>query len=138
MKIVTFGDSTTAPRGKLKTYSDCLREDLSAKGVAVEVVNAGIGGNTTRMALARFQTDVLDRKPDLVVIQFGINDSCVDVWRKPPATGPRVPRDEYVKNLEKMAATLQERGCRVILMTPNLLRWTPRLKTLYGQPPYDP
>jgi len=138
MKIVTFGDSTTAPRGKLKTYSDCLREELPAKGLAVEVVNAGIGGNTTRMALARFQSDVLDRQPDLVVIQFGINDSAIDVWRDPPATGPRVPQEEYVQNLEKMVEALQARQCRVILMTPNPIRWTERLRIVYGKPPYKP
>jgi lysophospholipase L1-like esterase len=27
---------------------------------------------------------------------------------------------------------------KVVLMTPNPLRWTPRLRELYGKPPYHP
>lgn len=49
----------------------------------------GIGGSHTgsvkdhnrfkiRHALDRFQTDVLDYNPDVVIMQFGINDSYVD------------------------------------------------------------
>ncbi len=34
--------------------------------------------------------------------------------------------------------TLKTRGVKVVLMTPNPLRWTPRLRELYGKPPYHP
>ena len=74
--IVAFGDSTTAPRDSLVVYADILRAELSN----VRVLNAGSGGDSTEMARARFSRDVLDRKPGVVVIQFGINDSAVDVW----------------------------------------------------------
>ena len=86
VRIVAFGDSTTAPRGSLRTYADCLRNDLPGKGMVVEaVLNAGVGGNSTKSAKARFAKDVLDLHPDIAVIQFGINDSTVRVWAKPPA-----------------------------------------------------
>jgi lysophospholipase L1-like esterase len=97
-----------------------------------------VGGNNTAMARARFEAAVLQRNPRLVIIQFGINDSAVDVWAKPPATAPRVPLAAYRDNLRYFVDTLKARGAAVILMTPNALRWTPKLKEVYGKPPYNP
>lgn len=136
--IVTFGDSTTAPRGKLKVYTDCLRRELPGKGIKANVINAGVPGNTTANAKARFKKDVLDQHPDIVIIQFGINDSAVDVWKKPPATRNRVVKKLYIKNLEYFIDALQKKKCKIILMTPNSLRWTSALKFMYGKPPYRP
>ncbi|MEQ9065829.1 MAG: GDSL-type esterase/lipase family protein [Gimesia chilikensis] len=74
--IVTFGDSTTATRGPLVVYSMILAKELPQQGVPVKVINAGIGGNTTQNAVARFEKDVLAKQPDLVVIQFGQRFRC--------------------------------------------------------------
>jgi sialidase-1 len=136
--IVMFGDSTTAPRGSLKVYATRVETMLQSIGSSLGVHNAGIGGNTTRDALKRLQTDVLKYQPRIVVMQFGINDSAVDLWRNPPATEPRVPLAEYLSNLRRMIAAAQEAKAQVILMTTNLLRWTPKLKEVYGKPPYNP
>ena len=136
--IVMFGDSTTAPRGKLKVYATRVETMLQSIGSSLGVHNAGIGGNTTRDALKRLQSDVLKHKPRLVVMQFGINDSAVNVWQNPPATEPRVPLAEYLSNLRRMIAAAHEAKAKVILMTTNPLRWTPKLKDLYGKPPYNP
>jgi lysophospholipase L1-like esterase len=136
--IVAFGDSTTAPRGRTEVYATLLANELSFEGGDVRVINAGVGGNTTAQAKTRFEKDVLEHKPDVVIIQFGINDSAVDVWKSPPATGPRVALADYRKNLTGMVQTLKERGTRVVLMTPNALYWTPTLLKLYSGPPYFP
>lgn len=137
--IVMFGDSTTAPRpGQVnKVYSVRVNEALQAIGSSLSVHNAGVGGNTTRDARGRFAKDVLRHRPRIVVMQFGINDAAVDVWKKPPATGPRVPLEEYKANLGAMVEAAREGGADVILMTTNPVRWTPRLKGMYGKPPYD-
>src|SRR5690606_6751766 len=79
LTVVAFGDSTTAPRdlggGKaLVVYADLLRERLPAAGQPATVVNAGVGGNSTTDARARFERDVLAHDPDLAIIQFGLND----------------------------------------------------------------
>lgn len=136
--IVAFGDSTTAPRGTVDIYPPLLQEELTFNGVPLRVVNAGVGGNTTKQAKSRFETDVLNQKPDVVVIQFGINDAAVDVWKTPPATGPRVSLADYEQNLRGFVATLKQRGVRTVLMAPNPLRWTPELTKLYGREPYQP
>jgi lysophospholipase L1-like esterase len=139
LRIVAFGDSTTAPRKTIENvYADRLAEALGKEGVAVEVINAGVPGNTTEHARKRFERDVMARDPDVVILQFGINDSAIDVWRNPPATGPRVGKGRYEENLRHLIRTLKARGVKVILMTPNPLRWTAKTKRLYGKPPYDP
>lgn len=37
-------------------------------------INAGIGGTTSQFGCARVQQDVLERGPDLVVVEFSVND----------------------------------------------------------------
>jgi lysophospholipase L1-like esterase len=134
--LVALGDSTTAPRENLEVYAELLEKQLKARTPAARVINAGVRGNNTEDAARRFQTDVLDHKPDLVVLQFGINDSAVDVWKQPPADKPRVDLKPFRGHLQFFIRTLKTRGVKVVLMTPNPLRWTPRLRELYGKPPY--
>jgi len=133
-RVITFGDSTTAPRGTVTVYTTQLEEEFPE----VEFLNKGVGGNNTNMAGQRFAKDVLAQEPDVVVIQFGINDAAVDLWKTPPATEPRVSLDEYEKNLRTFIDQLREIEARVILMTPNQTRWSPLTIDKYGHPPYDP
>ena len=138
--IIMFGDSTTAfrPGSVQKVYSVRVDEALQGIGSSVPVHNAGIGGSTTRDALKRSERDVLQYKPRIVVMQFGINDSAVDVWKNPPASGPRVPLAEYLDNIRSLVSAVQKSGAKVILMTTNPIRWTSILRERYGKPPYDP
>jgi len=136
--IVAFGNSITALRGKLRVYPTLIEKELTARGRKLRVVNAGIGGNTTEQAKARFKTDVLAHNPDVVIVFFGANDAAVDVWKTPPATGPRVGRERYEANLREFCRALKSRGAKPILVAPSPFRWTPALKELYGRPPYQP
>lgn len=136
--IFLFGDSTTAPRGAVKVYAGLIQAALLESGAAPDVHNAGVPSNTTVNALKRIHTDVLVHRPRLVVMQFGINDSTVDVWKKPPATRPRVSLEDYITNYRRLITLAQNAGARVILMTTNPLRWSPRMRELYGRPPYRP
>jgi lysophospholipase L1-like esterase len=126
VRIVAFGDSTTAtardwaPEIK-EVYSDCLPAALAPQGIGAVVINAGIGDTTTRQAVARLDRDVRRHHPDLVVVQFGINDSWIDVDEG--KTKPRLTRAEFRRNLTVIARRLKQDGARVILMTPNPMRW---------------
>lgn len=137
---IMFGDSTTARRpGEVKEpFAIRVQKRLEAAGSPLAIANQGVPGNTTRDALARFEADVLAPAPRLVVIQFGLNDSAIDVWSDSPATGPRVPPAEFTANLRRMVHMLRARGTRVILMTTNRVYWSARLVELYGRPPYNP
>ena len=135
--IVAFGDSTTAARPPVVVYSELLPPRFSSElGVAVKVINAGVRGNTTEDARKRFVTDVIEKRPDLVIIQFGINDSAMDVWKTPPVTTTRVTKDSYRKNLEYFVAEIRAQGGQVLFMTPNPKQWTDKMREMYGKPPY--
>lgn len=81
------------------------------------IVNTGISGNTSRDLLARWQTDVLDLKPDYVSVCIGVND----VWRQfdePDCFYNHVDIQAYRQNLEKMIEITKDKVKGIILMTP--------------------
>ncbi len=118
LTVVTLGDSITrGVRAGVKaneTFSAYLQADLRGKGVNAQVVNAGIGGERTNQALDRLARDVLARKPAVVTIMYGHNDSHVEPGRKVP----RLPAKEYRANLKALVARLRKAGIKPILMTP--------------------
>ncbi len=71
INIVCLGDSLTYGYGvdKGEDYPSLL-----AHMVNVPVINAGVDGDTSIEGLKRFNTDVLEKKPLLVIIEFGGND----------------------------------------------------------------
>ncbi|MFA5367025.1 MAG: GDSL-type esterase/lipase family protein [Dehalococcoidia bacterium] len=102
-KILFFGDSIT------RDYTPILEMRLRREypEIALEVVNAGVGGETSRDGLKRIDA-LLEEKPQVVVIGFGMND-----WRK------GVSKTEFRSNLLAMADKFQEIGARVLLTTMN-------------------
>ena len=76
--IVAFGDSITAGFAVRRGFPSFWREMLQNKypKAGIELVNSGISGDTTLDGLARLDWSVLSNEPDLVTINFGIND-CV-------------------------------------------------------------
>jgi sialidase-1 len=135
--IIMFGDSTTAPRGSVKVYATRVEIALQSIGSSLSVYNSGVPSNTTVQARKRLQEDVLRHKPRIVVMQFGINDSAVDVWKKPPTSEPRVSLSAFIDNCRAMITEAQQQGTKVIVMTTNPLRWTSKLRELYGKTPYN-
>jgi len=132
--VVALGDSTTAPRAGVKVFASLLEQQLKIRKRTIQIINAGVPGDTTTRARARFEREVLACDPDVVTIQFGINDSAVDVFEG--ATQPRVSLQNYEQNLYSMVDSLQSRGVHVVLLTPNPVAWTDELKALYNKLPY--
>ena len=67
----------------------------------LRTVNMGTDGNTVRDLQARWQTDVLDLKPDWVSVLIGIND----VWRQfdqPHMPETHVLPPEYERTLDAL------------------------------------
>ncbi len=78
------------------------------------IVNQGVGGDTTAWLLHRFEQDVASHRPDLVVIQAGINDMV--------AAGLNAQAEERITanavvNLTTMVQAARASGAHVILMT---------------------
>lgn len=83
----------------------------------IRVKNVGISGNQVRDLDRRWQTDVLDQKPDWVSVLIGIND----VWRQfdsPLQTEEHVPLDEFEQTYEKLILRTLPHAKGMILMTP--------------------
>ena len=137
--IVMFGDSTTAarPAEVRKVYAARVQETLANEGSDLMVINSGVSSDTTDRARLRLQDHVLELEPKLAVIQFGMNDAAIDVWKDPPAKRPRVPIDRYEANLRGIVDQLKKGGAKIVLLTASPVRWTDTLRKLYGKPPYD-
>jgi acyl-CoA thioesterase-1 len=75
-RIVVLGDSLTA--GYMLSEKDAfpaqLERKLRAAGVAVEIVNAGVSGDTTAAGLARLEWAVPEGT-DAVILELGANDA---------------------------------------------------------------
>ncbi len=90
---------------------------VSYPDLNVRVVNKGNSGNTVRDLKNRWQTDVLDLKPDWVSIMIGTND----VWRQfdsPKITEGHVYIDEYTATLDELVAKTVGNVQGMVLMTP--------------------
>ncbi|MFT5427236.1 MAG: lysophospholipase L1-like esterase [Gammaproteobacteria bacterium] len=135
IKIVALGDSTTEASwdGNAKeVYTSRLQRELEKYGIEAEVINAGISNTDSRQALARLDYDVRRHNPDVVIVQFGINDSWIDASLG--RSEPRLTLTEYRACLEKIIDTLKGEGTGVIIMTSNPMRWS----ELYGEELRDP
>lgn len=86
----------------------------------VEIINAGISGNTSGDGLERVEQDVILAKPDLVVVCFGLNDACL---RQP---------EQYAANMDGIFSALRGAGLPVIFMTPNMMNTYVHEKVLPG------
>jgi acyl-CoA thioesterase-1 len=76
LRIVAFGDSLTAGYGlpAKDAFPVQLQRALAAKGVVVEIANAGVSGDTTTGGLARLDWSVPDGT-DAVILELGANDA---------------------------------------------------------------
>lgn len=70
--IVCFGDSLTCGYGA-DSPQDSYPMVLQ-RWVKIPVINAGVNDDTTEGAKARFQRDVLDNHPAIILFDFGGND----------------------------------------------------------------
>jgi acyl-CoA thioesterase-1 len=105
VKIVVLGDSLVA--GFQLRPSDAfpaqLERALKARGHAVEIINAGVSGDTTAGGLARVRWAVPERT-DAVILELGANDALRGL---DPARAKA--------NLDKIIATLKAAGTEVLL-----------------------
>lgn len=120
--IVAFGDSITKGVrpgvSAEQTFCAVLEQRLKAKGANVRVINAGVGGHSTRDGRKRFEEDVLARRPDEVILFFGANDASLVHPGPEVRNEPRIPLAEYRENLTYFVKRCQAAGARVVLCTP--------------------
>ncbi len=106
--VLAFGDSLYAGYGmaQQQSFPAALGRELAEAGIAAEVINAGISGDTTAGGSRRLAgtLDELAAKPDLVILGLGANDALLGL---PPA--------QMRRNLEAMLGELKRRQIPVLL-----------------------
>jgi acyl-CoA thioesterase-1 len=105
VRIVALGDSLTAGFGlpRQATFPAKLEAALKARGLVVEVANAGVSGDTASGGLARLDWSVPEGT-DAVIVELGANDALRGV-------DPALTRSA----LEAILRRLQERRLAVLL-----------------------
>jgi lysophospholipase L1-like esterase len=128
-KIVAFGDSVTVgTSAKVDVFHDCfqygtttvnmVRETQTWRSIAariltdwmeddVEMINAGVSGDTSSEGLARMERDVLSQSTDTVLVMFGAEDALQGIETA-----------AFRENLEKIVDGIAARNARLVLMTP--------------------
>lgn len=84
-----------------------LRELKAAYPFAViNIINTSIGGENSESGAKRFETEVLNHKPDVLFIDYALNDQGIGLERAKMAW-------------EKMISTAANKGIKVILLSPS-------------------
>jgi lysophospholipase L1-like esterase len=132
-KLVMIGDSIT-DCGRTKPVAEGLFDPLGRgyvtmveallgaayPGLGIRVVNMGTGGHQVRDLKARWQTDVIDLRPDWLSVYIGIND----VWRQfdmPRQPETHVGLEEYEATYDALLKQTRPMLKGLILLTPHFV-----------------
>jgi acyl-CoA thioesterase-1 len=120
VRIVALGDSLTAGLGLPveASFPARLESALRQRGVAVEITNAGVSGDTASGGLARLEWSVPEGT-DAVILELGANDMLRGI-------DPQVTRTALAEIIQR----LTERHIAVLLAG---MRAAPNLGTDYGR-----
>jgi acyl-CoA thioesterase-1 len=105
IKVVVLGDSLSAGLGlsAAAAFPDRLQKALTANGIEVEMINAGVSGDTSSGGRDRLDWSVPDGT-DAVILELGANDALL-------GTDPKVTRAA----LSDILARLKARRIAVML-----------------------
>lgn len=128
LRLLALGDSLTAGWGLAAAdgFVPQLESALRARGYRVEIINAGVSGDTTAGGLARLEWALADR-PDAALVALGANDMLRGL-------DPAAAR----ANLDRILTTLRDRGVPALLAgmkaSPGLgTDYVRRFDALYGE-----
>ena len=131
--IVFMGDSITAGQyvqAELcwtSIVADAILRRYLSTAINFHILSRGVSGETTRQGLERFPADVQQHRPDIVTLQFGLNDC--NCWVTDGGL-PRVSGGAYRANLIEMVMRARHFGARRIILSTN--HPTLRRKILLG------
>ena len=114
-RIIFFGDSITLlavePGGYIIKLDSMLQKNNLQDNY--ELIGSGISGNKIYDLYLRLEEDVLNKKPDVVVIFIGVND----VWHK-RSMGTGTDADKFEKFYYAILKKLADKNIKVIICTP--------------------
>jgi len=124
--VVFQGDSITdcgrsgnnAPMGNGYPYFAAHMLTAKYPELNLNFINEGISGNRTKDLVARWDTDTLAHKPDVLTILIGINDT----WRKFDSNDPTTA-EEYEANYRNILTRTRDAlpDCKIVMLEPFLM-----------------
>lgn len=100
--VIAFGDSLVKGIGSSEG-NDFV--SLLTKEININIINAGVSGDTTSTALDRLENDVLSKDPKVVIVLLGGNDYLRKVDKK-----------LTFDNLQKIVDQIHQKGAIVLLL----------------------
>src|ERR1700722_12457149 len=124
-RIECMGASITHANDPGHGYVALLRKTLQSlyPNQNFEVTNAGISGQRAPEMLARWDKDVIQKKPDLVTGHVGTND----VWhgfddKHPRGDGPGgIDLDTFTRDVTAMVETSIDHSIKIVLISPAVI-----------------
>lgn len=117
---VAFGDSVTqgcmehAAIEHERVYHHLLKQRIVRRNLltVLNVINAGVSGDTAAKSEARWQRDLIAFQPDLVTIGFGVNDCHMG------EAGLAL----FIEKMDELVRTVKrETEADLLLLTPNMM-----------------
>ncbi|MEO0328589.1 MAG: arylesterase [Pseudomonadota bacterium] len=117
-KLVILGDSLVAGYGLApgEAYPEQLGKVLGEKGIEIEIINAGVSGDTSSGGLARLDWSV--GEADAVILELGANDALRGI-----------PVEITKKNLENIIVRLKSQEKAIMLVG---MMAPPNMGKIYG------
>ena len=122
LTVVYMGDSITEGQyvqPELR-WTDIVSSSLNRKflpsPINLMLLNQGVSGETTRQGLERFARSVQAHQPEVIILQFGLNDC--NCWVSDRGL-PRVSLTAFRENLKEMIDRARVFGAREIILSTN-------------------
>jgi lysophospholipase L1-like esterase len=113
---ITFGQCVDPEFRWANSVTDRLLRMHLHTPINIHVMNRGISGETSRQGLERFPVDVQNANPDIMTLQFGLNDC--NCWLTDRGL-PRVSEAAFRANLIEMISRARLFGARHIILSNN-------------------
>ncbi|MAI88635.1 MAG: hypothetical protein CMF98_06230 [Candidatus Marinimicrobia bacterium] len=118
MKVFFFGDSICYGQGISlhKGWIPKISSAFEENNLDVLVANSAVNGRTTRQALETMPFEIQNYKPEILIVQFGMNDC--NYWVSDRGL-PRVSKKSFQGNLEEIIERGFNFGCKKIFLNTN-------------------
>ena len=115
-EMLVFGDSistgceaTSRDRAYFSLFANAIKDKY---GIDLNINNKSIGGETSRNAIKRYEKVLNESEASIMILAYGMNDQ--NVFGKTRAVTP----DEYYDNICTIASKAEDKGMRIVLVTP--------------------
>ncbi|MEN9736646.1 MAG: hypothetical protein RL129_1357 [Actinomycetota bacterium] len=126
MSNIFIGDSVTdCDRISIPPYGHGWVNEISKSGLLSNIINVGTSGNRLIDLDKRWQSDVIENRPERLTINIGINDT----WRRYDDNDPTSVEDFASRYDRLIASTLSQFEIDLVLCEPFLLHVRPEMAT---------